>query len=141
MKEFAYFVQNGDVKKQSADKLLATSLAKDAVHRLQYATAQKLTESNAKYIMENAYEALRELADALLHLEGYKSYSHEASIAFLKKFPLLTESELNQFDILRKKRNGSKYYGEAADIMEAKEALQFANSLLIKLKKLSGIVK
>ena len=138
MKEFTYFVQKGDVKKQSVDKLLATSLAKDAVHRLEYATNQKLTENNAKYVLENAYEALREFADALLHLEGYKSYSHEASIAFLKKFQL-TESELNQFDTLRKKRNGSKYYGETADIIEAKEVLQFANTLLPKLKKIGKI--
>jgi len=139
MKEFAFFIQKGEVKRESPDKPLVISLAKDAVHRLEYATNQKLTESNCKYVLENAYEALRELADALLHLEGYKSYSHEASIAFLRKFSSLTESELNQFDTLRKKRNGSKYYGEAADVLEAKEALQFANTLLPKLKKLGKI--
>jgi len=39
---------------------------------------------NSRYALESAYEAVIELIDSLLAMEGYKSWSHEANIAFLK---------------------------------------------------------
>lgn len=86
--------------------------------------------------MENAYEGLREMADARLVLEGFKSYSHEASIAFLKKFPSFELGELEYFDHLRYLRNKIKYYGKDVSLDEAERSLEFAKKIKNKLKKL-----
>ena len=45
----------------------------------------KLQKAKPKYILENAYEAMREAADSVLYVDGFKSFSHEASIIYLAK--------------------------------------------------------
>jgi len=81
MRDFKFFIQKKDVKKQSIDRNLANSLVKDSFERFNYYKTLNLTEQNAKYVLENVYESLREIADAILTLEGWKSYFHEATIA------------------------------------------------------------
>jgi len=85
MKDFDVFVQSGDVKKQLPDKNLSASLINDSIKRLEYAKSS-LSEENSKYIYENVYESLREAADSILVLNGFKAFSHEATISFLQRF-------------------------------------------------------
>ena len=96
----------------------------------------KLNEKNAKYIVENIYDTLRELIEAKLALNGFKSYSHEATILFLKKFPEFRESEIRFMDNLRRIRNGIKYYGKGVEMDEAKKVIDFSRFILPKLKLL-----
>ncbi len=136
MKEFAYFLATKDVKKQSSDVHLAKSTAKDSVDRLEMAQAILLTQK-PKYVLENAYESTRELIDAILYAEGYKSYSHEASVSYLLNIGFsIKEAEI--VDWLRRKRNGIKYYGEDVELNDAKEAIKIAKAtnekLMAKLK-------
>ena len=56
------------------------------------------------------YDAIRDILDALLAADGYKSYSHEASIAYLRKYSF-EDSTLQELDDFRYLRNSSKYYG------------------------------
>lgn len=133
MKDFESFIQSGDVKKQSPDANLSDSLAKDSIRRLEYAKSPQLTEENAKYVYENVYESLREAADAVLFLQGYKSFSHEATVAFIQRFDEFTVREISGFDRMRIKRNGMKYYGKSCSADDAKEAIGFAESLIKKL--------
>ncbi|MBS3132079.1 hypothetical protein J4212_06610 [Candidatus Woesearchaeota archaeon] len=80
MNDFSFYLQEGKVKRQSPDRELASSLLADAKGRM--AMISKLdTKVFAKIIFENVYDAIREILDALLAADGYKSYSHEASIA------------------------------------------------------------
>ena len=109
MKDFELFVQNGDVKKQAPDNNLSDSLIKDSIKRLEYSKSPHLSEENAKYIYENAYESLREAADALLFIKGFKSFSHEATISFVQRFDEFSVREISEFDRMRVKRNGMKY--------------------------------
>lgn len=136
MKEFGYYLAKGDVKRQSKDSALALALVRSGLDRIRKALSEEQTKDNAKYILENAYEGLRELADARLALDGFKSYSHEASISFLEKFPSFGAGELEYFDRLRYLRNGIKYYGLLVSVGEAKESLAFAEKMKIKLKAL-----
>lgn len=108
MKDFEYFVTIGEVKKSSQNKPLAKSLIDDMRGRIRDAFKMSYEEF-PKIVFENVYDALRDFCDALLALEGYKSYSHEASISFLlkKSFNIFMVSKLDTF---RYKRNGSKYY-------------------------------
>ncbi|GEM_PF-4296705 len=80
VKDFGYFLRRGDVKRQSPDRNLSVSALKGGLERLEL-SRELLAGSKPKYALENAYEAMREAADALLYLEGYKSFSHEVIFA------------------------------------------------------------
>jgi len=83
MKDFEFYVTNKLIRKQLSDINLAKATAKDSVERLKLSKDIKDTQK-PKYALENAYESIRELIDAILYLDGYKSYTHEGSIAYLK---------------------------------------------------------
>lgn len=131
MKEFTFFIQNGSVKKQAPDLNIAKATAKDCLERVQLAK-NILTTQKPKYCLENSYEAVRELIDAVLFLEGYKSFSPEASVSYLQNLGF-SFSQVMQVDRLRKQRNGIKYYGEDATQKEAEEALVLAEKTIKEL--------
>ena len=68
----------------------------------------------------------------ILFLEGYKSYSHEASISYLSKLGF-SISEVTSIDRLRRQRNGIKYYGEDSTKEESAVALKIAEEIIKKL--------
>jgi len=135
MVDFEYFIARGEVKEHPKDEKLANLLVKESYDRLNFVRRLAITEENSKYIIENVYDILRELIEAKLALNGFKSYSHEATLLFLKKFPEFKESEIRFIDTLRKTRHGIKYYGKEASLNEAKMTLNFLNSILPKLKR------
>jgi len=136
MTSFDIFLAQGDVKKTSQDIELAKSLIKDMEERLD---KSKLLDINVfpKIIFENIYDALRDFCDAILALNGFKSYSHQASIYYLLKkgFDISVVKELDQF---RYKRNGSKYYGVPISVGEAKDIEQFYKRIK---KKIDEVLK
>ena len=134
VKEFEYFLKKGDVKKQSIDQNTSKATFKDAKERLTFAKSL-YKKVQAKYVLENAYEAMREAADAVLYSEGFKSYSHEASIVYLLKKNVSYEeiSDINRF---RKIRNGIKYYGKDCDQNDAKDALILAEKIIRKIERI-----
>lgn len=131
MKDFDFFLTTNAVKKQHPDLHLAQATARESLDRLEMAKSI-LHSQKPKYALENAYEAMRELIDAILFLQGYKSYSHEASVAYLINLGF-SEGETGQVDRLRKRRNSIKYYGEDASLKEAKEAVATAEMMITKL--------
>lgn len=135
MKDFEFYIGEGDVKRQSVDMNLSVSLMQDARKRLEYASSQKLEEKSAKFVYEDVYDSLRAAIDALLAAEGFKSYSHAAGISFLKKFDFL-DSEIEFLERMRKRRNGMKYYGKTCGVAEAEEAIRFAKKALRKLEEI-----
>jgi len=134
MFDFEYFIRRKDVVKRWIDTNLAKGLLEDAKDRFPF--GEKILDEKPKYAFENAYEAVRELADALLALEGWKSFSHEASISFLQKFSDLSKTELEILDGIRKKRNDSKYYGKTVDKNQAVEDIKFLKKIFEKLIKI-----
>ena len=137
MIDFEYFLNKGDVKKQSKNEKLAKLLIKESFDRLNFIKSLSLNKENAKYFLENIYDILRELIEAKLALEGFKSYSHEATILFLKKFPKIKESEIRYLDNLRKIRHGIKYYGRNIGLEEAERSLDMMDVLIPKLESLA----
>lgn len=132
VKDFEFFLKKGDVRKQSPDNNLASSTFKDSLERLDFAK-QLLNMAKSKYILENAYEAMREAADSLLYLKGFKSFSHEASIVYLNK-EYLDEKDVLEFDRFRRIRNGIKYYGKDCDLSDAEAAIKLAEKIIAKIK-------
>lgn len=136
MKEFEDFMKTGEVRLQEKNKILASALIKSSEKGLRFIKKLEINEENSEHIVADIYDIIRELIEAKLALEGYKSYSHEANILFLKKFKQFNESEINFIDNLRKLRNGIKYYGKEASPEDAEKTLKFMNSVLPKLNKL-----
>ena len=133
VKDFEFFLTNGDVKKQSPNKNLAFATFKDGLERIEFAK-QLLHKVKPKYVLENAYEAMREASDAVLYLRGFKSFSHEASIVYLFKEGF-NEKDIIEFDRFRRIRNGIKYYGKDCEISEAEQAIQLADKIIAKIKE------
>ncbi|MBI3037156.1 HEPN domain-containing protein [Candidatus Woesearchaeota archaeon] len=134
MKEFGFFVSKAEVRKQSPDRNLATATFKDSEERLMLAKSLQ-SIAKAKYVLENAYEAMREAADSVLYNEGFKSFSHEASIAYLLKKGF-GDSDIAQFDRFRRIRNGIKYYGGDCEKPDAEEAIKLAEKIIAKIKEI-----
>lgn len=132
MRDFKIFLEEGSVKKITPNISLVKSLVSDAVKRLNFYKKLKLNNKNSKYVLENIYESLRELTDAILIKDGYKSYSHEASIVYLLKYNL-SSIDINKFDNFRKIRNNSKYYGKPVDLEDANEIVELSEKLLNKI--------
>lgn len=133
MKEFNFFINKGEVKKQSPDGNLAKATYDDSQERLILAkTLRQIAKS--KYVLENAYESMREAADSILYNDGFKSFSHEASIVYLLKKGF-SESDIAEFDRFRKIRNGIKYYGGDCDESDAEAAIKLAEKIVAKIKE------
>lgn len=136
MKPFEEFIKTKDVKRIFPDIELAKSLVEETETRIEIALEMKLDDKRARVIFELLYDSLRELIDALLTLDGYKSYSHEAAIAYLKKFSDFSDFEISSLESFRKIRIASKYYGKPAKIEEAvriKEQFQILKEKIIKI--------
>lgn len=136
IKEFEYYLKNDLVKKGSPDKGEAEALINKAEGRLNFSIKTRaINENTSPYIFEDIYECLREAAQSLMSLKGYKPYSHEALVAFLKEFFNFKESDINSINRYRILRNKTVYKGEIVSVETCKESLRFLTNFLPKLKK------
>jgi len=136
IKEFEYYLDNTLAKKASPDKGEAEALINKAEGRLKFSIKiRELNENTSPYIFEDIYECLREASQSLMSLKGYKPYSHEALISFLKEFFGFSETDMNSLNRYRILRNKTVYRGERVSVETCKEAMNFLQSFLPKLKK------
>lgn len=69
-------------------------------------------EEFATLIVEQYYEVVKELATAIMSIDGYKTLSHELLVGYIAKFyKEFTQSEVYLMDQLRKTRNDIAYRG------------------------------
>lgn len=135
LQEFQYYLNENLVAKKYPNKEEAKSLMNKAIQRLRYVKEQEITELNASFIFEDIYESLREASQALMSLRGYKPYSHEALIAFLKKFYNFPEADISSFDRYRKLRNRCVYGAFIISTFKCREALKFLERFLPKIRE------
>lgn len=136
---FEEYLAEGSVRKVSPDKNLAKSLLKISAKRIKNIDVEKITDDNSFQIIENCYEAMREITDALMSVKGYKTYSHEASVEFLKAFfyPQLDTSTINKIDRYRILRNDIKYRGLLTTKIDAEVCLRDTKEIMPKLLELA----
>ncbi len=134
VKEFEYFLAKWEVKKQKPDVNLSKAAIKESIERLEFCRSL-VNKAKSKYILENAYESMREAADSILYRDGFKSFSHEASIVYLARKGF-AESYIIELDRFRKIRNGIKYYGEDCEDSDAQLAVELADKILHKIKNI-----
>ncbi len=134
---FETYLLRGDVLRRPPDKRRAEALIKLAENRLKFAKEIKF----ANFKLENAYEAVIEAVEAWMALEGYKSYSHVADLAFLE-FKGFDRTILSKLENLRILRHKSKYYGEKISEMLAEESVKLAEIVISRIKEiLSEVLK
>jgi uncharacterized protein YutE (UPF0331/DUF86 family) len=135
IEKFQYYLEENLAKKERVDKEETKSLMNKAVQRLDYIKKQEISEFTSSFIFEDIYETLREASQSLMSLKGYKPYSHEALISFLREFYKFSESEISTFDRYRILRNKTVYSAAKVSIEVCKEALKFLENFLPKLKR------
>ena len=135
IERFQYYLDANLVRKEKVDKEEAKSLMKKACHRLNYVKKQEINEETASFIFEDVYESLREASQSLMSLKGYKPYSHEALISFLREFYGFSGSEISAFDRFRILRNKTVYCAVWVSVEVCREALTFLEEFLPKLER------
>ncbi len=138
MKNFEEYLKKGLVKTCKENITRVRSILEEADKRLRFFNAIQISEESANYIIENMYDVIRELIEAKMLLDGYKSYSHEATVSYLKKLGF-SSSEVEFMDESRDIRNQTKYYGHLANAEYAKKVSEFANKAYPRLKALIKI--
>ncbi len=136
IQDFEYYIKNNLVRRTSVNIAQVKSLIDKAEIRLNRIKKENASENESSIVFEDIYESIREAAQSLMQLNGFKPYSHEAVIAFLKKKELLSDKELNDFNRYRILRNKSVYEAEEISIETLKEALTFAEEIIPKIRGL-----
>lgn len=129
---FEKYLEEGKIKKQIPDINKGYSLLKKAEKRLKF--LRPMTSESADIVFEDIYEAIREASQSLMSIQGYKPFSHEALIAYLRDIKKFDMSIIYKFDSYRKLRNKSIYEAEKIEMTKTKEAFFFAQKLLQKIR-------
>ena len=132
---FKNYLKLGKAKKKTPDLEKAKALLEKAENRLYYTKNKEINAKTAQFVLEDAYESAREAAQALMSLKGYKPYSHQATISFIKEFynTIFTEEEIHAFDRFRQLRNNSVYKAVPVTKQDAKAAILFAIKFINKM--------
>lgn len=139
LRGFDEFVKSGTVRRRRPDPARARSLILEAEHRRTFLKelVQKIpiSEENANYFVEGAYDVLISLIRAKLLVDGFSASgegAHEAEVAYMRKLGL-SEVDTRFMNDLRYFRNSIKYYGKQFDQEYAQKVLDFMERLYPKL--------
>jgi uncharacterized protein (UPF0332 family) len=105
------------IKKVKENPEQAKALFELANKRLESINKRRKDEY-AQFLIESYYEVIKELISSLLSIHGYKSYSHECLVSFVKEYyaDILDEYQLHFVDSMRKLRSDIQYRG--ADVAD-----------------------
>lgn len=123
--------------KVKIDRQKAESLFEMANLREKYFSATDF-EKVPTMVAENYYEVIKELASALILLDGFKSIgenSHKDLIDFLEKYRF-SEGEIAFLHDLRIKRHKSSYEGKVIDYSYLMDKKNKIEEIIKKLKLL-----
>ncbi len=139
VKGFREFIGAGVVRKMAPDAARARSLAGEAKSRKKLLAEIRekvgLSDDNANYFVEMAYDILIELLRAKLVARGlYASGegAHEAEVFFMLELGF-SRGETEFMNGLRYFRNGILYYGKRFDADYGKKVLAFLDKVYPRL--------
>lgn len=142
LKTFEEFLASGTVRKRTPDLRRSLSLSNESESRKLFLgeLGEKigLSERNANYFIEVAYDVLIVLIRARMLIDGFDASgkgAHEAEVSYLRKLEF-QEPDVRFMNNLRYFRNGIKYYGKSFDKEHAEKVLEFLGKMYPKLKKM-----
>jgi uncharacterized protein (UPF0332 family) len=128
--------RKGLIKKTTADKELIKSLIEMAGIKETAVKTANINKINISAYVSLAYDALREMLEALCILKGYKVLSHICIGELLKG--ILEDFDYADFDRMRYVRNGINYYGTKVELEQGKEII---NKIFDMKQKISRYLK
>ena len=134
IKPFEYYINEKLVRKSVPNISMAKSLLQKSEIRLKRLKNEKIDDENSSIVFEDVYELLREASQSLMEINGFKPYSHEALVSFLKDYKLLPDEKIITMDNYRVLRNNSVYKAEKVSSQKCREALEFAKKILPEIK-------
>lgn len=134
MKPLKFYIETGLVRQCSKDPGESKAMIERASKRLEYVKSQSITEENASFLFEDIYEIMRECVHGLMSANGYKPYSHEATVAFLDEHykSYFGEKLVEAFNRYRIIRNNIMYRANFVSKDEAIKALDVAENFVKK---------
>lgn len=136
MRTFEEFLKQGIVKIKKKDEARARDLVEGAEKRKHVMEKYlPLNQETAIQIIEECYDIIRELLEAKLSRDGYKSYSHEAVVSYLTNLGF-SKDVVIFVDKLREIRHGTKYYGKVVSEEYAQKVKEFLEQVYPKLRKI-----
>lgn len=133
MRLFREFVKQGLVKPKRRDDARARNLISGARNRKMVMEKYlPLNKETSVKIIEECYDVIRELPEAKLSREGYKSYNHEVVVSYLLELGFSKEETLF-LDSLREIRHGTKYYGKTVSEEYASKVKDFLTKIYSRL--------
>lgn len=117
-----------EVKKREKEPQTARALRKDVDERIQVAEQIPI-----RFRLEFIYDTIRAEIEARLAEDGFKAYSHNAAISYVKKD--LSEEEIFYCNKLRELRNEARYYGKIIREEETITATLRMKKLIQKIRK------
>ncbi len=138
MKPLKFYIESGLVRQGSKDPGESKAMIARASKRLEYVRSQPITEDNASFLFEDIYEIMRECVHGLMAANGYKPYSHEATVAFLDEHyrSYFGEKLVEAFNRYRIIRNNIMYRANFVSKDEAIKALDVAENFVKKTANL-----
>ena len=116
---FGHYVKTGKVKKKTPDPEEGKALLNQAQDRLEYIKGKEITAKTAKFVFEDAYEALQKKGIAVLWDDRETSQGEKLAAADLLGIPIravISEKTGDRIEI--KKRNSKEIIlGTVADLL------------------------
>ena len=142
IKPFEYYINENLVRKSIPNISMAKSLLQKSEIRLKRVKNEKINDENSSIVFEDIYEVIRESSQSLMEIKGFKPYSHEALVSFLKEYGIVSDEKANIIDNYRVLRNNSVYKAEKVSSQKCAEALEFSKKLLpeirVKFEEITG---
>ncbi len=128
--------KKGLIKKTTINSSLIASLIEMAAIKEETVRNAQLNERNISAYVSLAYDALRELLEALCIQSGYKVLSHDCIGEFLRES--IKDFDYVTFDRVRYIRNGINYYGVRVGFGQGKEII---HKIFTLKKKMEGYLE
>tara|TARA_Y100000310_G_C20699965_1_gene828830 strand:+ start:5100 stop:5516 length:417 start_codon:yes stop_codon:yes gene_type:complete len=128
--------RKGFIKPTRKNISLVNSLVEVSELKMETVNKAVIDEKSITAYVPMAYDALREVLEALCILKGYKITNHICIGSFLKS--LFSDFDLVSFDRFRYVRNGINYYGKKIGLDEGNEIIK---SIFLLRKKILERIK
>ena len=85
-----------EIRRVSSDKEMARSILKMAKTRKDLAKLLENKRELSSILIETYYEIIKELISGIMAVDGYKTLSHEALVAYLERdYPKFSDSQIS----------------------------------------------
>lgn len=132
MKPFKDYLKSGEAVQVPIDRIMARELIMQAPKKLKEVSSKELNPETAPFRFMGAYEVMRDCVNCLMAIDGYRTVSGEATIAYLveRYQPYFGEKLIHSF---------GQYIGFGSDVIhraapitvgQAEEAIKVAGKFI-----------